>query len=176
MAVAPAGVELASGAPAGQGVVRNQPPHPELAKRAGITQPPAPPLPRFGGAFLSGTNRPDSEFALLRKNSVSLPLNPHDSSAWSASVPLRPRYRAGLFLALEPFSSLKTAAICRWYWRASSWFPFQIILAPLRRGFPFLQAEPTTAIRIALARKEGMSFRKSIADRVLAPLAYHSAW
>ena len=120
MAVAPAGVELASGAPAGQGVVRNQPPHPELAKRAGITQPPAPPLPRFGGAFLSGTNRPDSEFALLRKNSVSLPLNPHDSSAWSASVPLRPRYRAGLFLALEPFSSLKTAAICRWYWRASS--------------------------------------------------------
>ena len=37
--------------PAGQGVVRNQPPHPELAKRAGITQPPAPPLPRCGGGF-----------------------------------------------------------------------------------------------------------------------------
>jgi hypothetical protein len=37
--------------PTGQGVVWNQPPHPELAKRAGITQPPAPPLPRCGGGF-----------------------------------------------------------------------------------------------------------------------------
>jgi hypothetical protein len=59
--------------------------------------------PAAAGAFLSGTNRPDSEFALLRKNSVSLPLSPHDSSAWSASVPLRPRHRAGLFLAIEAF-------------------------------------------------------------------------
>jgi hypothetical protein len=62
----PAGVELASGAPAGQGVVGNQPPHPELAKRAGITQPPAPPLPRFGGAFLSGTNCPSTPMILPR--------------------------------------------------------------------------------------------------------------
>jgi hypothetical protein len=37
---------------------------------------------------------------------------------------------------------------------------------PASAGLPFLAAEPTTAIRIALARKEGMSFRKSIADRV----------
>jgi hypothetical protein len=35
-----------------------------------------------------------------------------------------------------------------------------------RFGGASLAAEPTTAIRIALARKEGMSFRKSIADRV----------
>jgi hypothetical protein len=140
--------------------------------------------PAAAGAFLSGTNRPDSEFALLRKNSVSLPLSPHDSSAWSASVPLRPRHRAGLFLAIEAFKPQNSRdlplVLARFILIPVSDHPCPAsagLSLSCRRNQPprFLQAEPTTAIRIALARKEGMSFRKSITDPVLARLACHSA-